>query len=232
MSCVVCSPEVFCKFTACKQRCPGLKLVIQFNSWPHNPGEEGRRHLETIKSLLLILRESQNLLSPNRNISEDASLLNDKILSFFQRITLSSVSEQENIFAVVKHHLLLSQENGLFNCFLSPPGSTVVDKEPSLITCHVNTMLLMSCMYHCYVMGCLPQPIAIGNHDSLVAVVYTSGSTGFAKGTCVICVSKCVCWVSDVCIICIKLPSSVVHNSTNSKYITSKNTFDYITLTL
>lgn len=189
VSCVICSPEMFSKFTACKQRCPGLKLVIQCNSWPYNPSEEGRRHMETIKSLLLTLRESQNLLSPNRNISEDTSKLNDDILSFFQKMIPNSVSERETLIAVVKHHLLLSQENGLFKYFLSPPASVAVDEEPSLVTCHVNTMLLMSCLYHCYVMGCLPQPIAIGNHDNLVAVVYTSGSTGFAKGMCVACVS-------------------------------------------
>ena len=98
---------------------------------------------------------------------------------------------QENLNTFVKDHLLLSQENGLFKYFLSPPGSVVVDKESSLMTCHVNTMLLMSCLYHCYVMGCLPQPIAISNHDNLVAVVYTNGSTGFAKGTCVTRVIVC-----------------------------------------
>ena len=191
VSCVICSPEMFPKFTACKWRCPGLKLVIQFNSWPYNSIEEGRIHMETIKSLLLILRESQNLLSPNRNISEDTDMFNDEILSFFQRIISNCVSMRENVSTIVKHHLLLSQENGLFKYFLSPLGSVVVDEEPSLMTCHVNTMLLMSCLYHCYVMGCLPQPIAIGNHDNLVAVVYTSGSTGFAKGTCVTRVIVC-----------------------------------------
>ena len=183
VSCVVCSPEMFPKFTACKQHCPSLKLVIQFNSWPYNPDEEGRRHMEVIKSFLLILREAQSLLSSNRNISEDTNTLNDNILAFFQRISANSVAIQETLNATVKQHLLLSQENDLFKYFLSPPGSVVVGTQPSLMECHVNTMLLMSCLYHSYVMGCLPQPIAINKHDNLVSVVYTSGSTGFAKGT-------------------------------------------------
>ena len=60
------------------------------------------------------------------------------------------------------------------------------DVQSSLTTCHVNTMLVMSCFYHCHVMGCLPQPVAISRHDNLFSVVYTSGSTGFAKGiTCI-----------------------------------------------
>lgn len=185
VSCVVCSPKMFPKFMACRQRCPGLKLVIQFNSWPYNPGEEGRRHTEVIKSFLLILRESQSLLSPNRDMSEDIITLNDKILSFFQRISANSVTLQEDLTPIVKHHLLLCQENGLFKYYLSLPGGVAVDVQPSLTTCHINTMLLMSCLYHCYVMGCLPQPIAISKHDNLVSVVYTSGSTGFAKGTLV-----------------------------------------------
>ena len=173
---------MFPKFTACKRRCPSLKLVIQFNSWPYNPNEEGRRHLETIKSFLLALRESQSLLSPNRNISQELNTLSDDVLSFLQRLVTDSVAAQGNLHATFKHHLLLSQEHGLFKYFLSPPGSAV-EAQPSLITCHVNTMLVMSCLYHCLVMGCLPQPIAINRHDSLFSVVYTSGSTGFAKGT-------------------------------------------------
>ena len=188
---------MFPKFTACKRRCPSLKLVVQFNSWPYNPNEEGRRHMETIKSFLLALRESQSLLSPNRNISQDLNTLNDEILNFLQRIVADSVPAQEQLNATFKHHLLLSQEHGLFQYFLSPPGSAV-DAQPSLTTCHVNTVLVMSYLYHCHVMGCLPQPIAISKRDSLFSVVYTSGSTGFAKGThnyllCMYCTYKYVC---------------------------------------
>ena len=137
--------------------------------------------MEIIKSFLLILRESQNLLSPSKNVSQDASTLDDGIFNFVQRITANSITMEENLNAILKHHLPLSQENHLFQYFLSPQGSTV-GIQPPLTTCHVNTMLLMSCLYHCYVMGCLPQPVAISKHDNLISVVYTSGSTGFAKG--------------------------------------------------
>ena len=184
VSCVVCSPEMFPKFTACKRRCPTLRLVVQYNSWPYNPNEEGRRHMETTKHFLLALRESQSLLSPNRNISQDLNTMNDEILSFLQRIVADSVRDKLN--ATFKHHLLLSQEHGLLQYFLSPPAGTPVDAQPSLTTCHANTMLVMSCLYHCHVMGCLPQPVAISKHNSLFSVVYTSGSTGFAKGMCFI----------------------------------------------
>lgn len=181
VSCVVCSPEMFPKFTACKRRCPSLKLVVKFNSWPHHPNEEGRRHMEIIKYLLLALRESQSLLSPYRNISQDLNTLTDEILSFLQRMVADSIATQDELNATIKHHLLLSREHGLFQYFLSPPGNAV-DPQPSLTTCHVNTMLVMSCLYHCHVMGCLPQPVAISKHNNLFSVVYTSGSTGFAKG--------------------------------------------------
>ena len=180
VSCVVCSPKVLPKFVACKQNCPSLKLVIQFNSWPYDPAEEGRKHMETIKSFLLTLKESQGLLSQHRDISQDASTLNDNISSFFEGIIANSVPLRENLIAILKHHLLLSQKSCLFQYFLS--SSSVVDPQPLLITCDINTMLLMSCLYHCYVMGCLPQPVAISKHNNLVSVVYTSGSTGFAKG--------------------------------------------------
>ena len=177
--------------------------------------------METIKSLLLVLRESQSLLSPNRNISQDSRSLSDKILSFFLTISGSSLAVQESLNVVLKHHLLLSQENNLFHFFLSPPGS-VVDVHPSLITCHVNTMLVMSCFHHCYMMGCLPQPIAISKHDHLVSIVYTSGSTGFAKGTLVFVVSICIHWHFEVspqkfifmCCMCISdWPENFVHSS-------------------
>ena len=135
--------------------------------------------METIKHFLLALRESQSLLSPNRNISQDLNTMNDEILSFLQRIVADSVRDKLN--ATFKHHLLLSQEHGLLQYFLSSPG-TPVDAQPSLTTCHANTMLVMSCLYHCHVMGCLPQPVAISKHNNLFSVVYTSGSTGFAKG--------------------------------------------------
>ena len=182
VSCVLCSPEMLPKLTASKQNCPSLKLVVQLNSWPYDPSEEGRRHMEALKSFLLLLQESNELLSPNRSIdvTQDTSILEEHIAKFIQKLAVDSGPLQETLFTIFKHHIALSQDAGLLQHFVtvSSGHTKIVD----LTVCHVNTMLVLSCVYHCFVMGCLPQPISISKCDDLVAVVYTSGSTGLAKG--------------------------------------------------
>ena len=169
------------KLTTSKQRCPSLKLLVQLNSWPYDPSEEGRIHMEALRSFLLLLQES-NQLSPNRDVdvTKDTSNLEENIIKFIQKIAMNSQSLQETLFTIFKHHIALSQDAGLLQHFVAAtPGHTGI---PDLTVCHVNTMLVLSCIYHCFVMGCLPQPISISKCNDLVAVVYTSGSTGLAKG--------------------------------------------------
>ncbi|XP_065899133.1 carboxylic acid reductase-like [Dysidea avara] len=181
VSCVLCSPEMLPKLTTSKQRCPSLKLLVQLNSWPYDPSEEGRIHMEALRSFLLLLQES-NQLSPNRDVdvTKDTSNLEENIIKFIQKIAMNSQSLQETLFTIFKHHIALSQDAGLLQHFVAAtPGHTGI---PDLTVCHVNTMLVLSCIYHCFVMGCLPQPISISKCNDLVAVVYTSGSTGLAKG--------------------------------------------------
>ena len=141
---------------------------------------EGETWKQLNRTFLLVLRDSPHLLSSNRNNSQN---LSDELLSsFLQRVIVDFVETQEKLNMIFKHHLSLSQENGLFQYFMSSLAS-LIDVRSTLTSCHVNTMLVISCLYYCHVMGCLPQPIAISHHDSLFSVVYTSGSTGFTKGT-------------------------------------------------
>ena len=67
--------------------------------------------METIKSFLLILRDSQGLLSSNRNNSHNFS--DEVLLSFLQRIIVDSVETQEKLNMIFKHHLSLSQKKWL-----------------------------------------------------------------------------------------------------------------------
>ena len=168
------------KLTASKQHCPSLKLLIQLNSWPFDPSEEGRRHMESMKSFFLLLQEF-NKLSPNRDIivTQDSNL-EESITKFIQKVAVNSQPLQESLVTVFKYHIMLSRDAGLLQHFVAAtPGHTGI---PDLTVCHVNTMLVLSCIYHCFVMGCTPQPISISKYNDLVAVVYTSGSTGLAKG--------------------------------------------------
>ena len=82
---------------------------------------------------------------------------------------------QSKLVTLFKHHIDLSPANLFFDSKISP------DDSQSLITLHITTMLVMSCVQHCFMMGCLPQPVT-SKPDDLVSVIYTSGSTGFAKG--------------------------------------------------
>lgn len=176
ISCVLCSPEMLPKFTAIKKDSPTLKLLVQFNSWPYDPSEEGRVHTETLQSFLQILSSSEKDLSQS-NIQE-VFQLDNAITMFIQKMVKDSHLKQL-LTTLFNQHITMSHSNGLFQHFISLPDTPTVPQ--SLITCHMNTLLVLSSVYHCYIMGCLPQPVST-RLDDIVSIIYTSGSTGLAKG--------------------------------------------------
>ena len=183
MSCVLCSPEMFPKLTASKKNCSSLKLIIQFNSWPYDPSEEGRIHMKALQAFFRILKNSEEHLSPVKNIAKLKKnlKLDECVTTFIQKLVKDSNLEQF-LTVVFNQHLTMSHASGILQYFMPSKDFSVTQ---SLITCHVNTVLVLSCIYHCYIMGCLPQPVTSGLND-IVSVIYTSGSTGFAKGKAII----------------------------------------------
>ena len=176
---MLCSPEMFPKLTASKKNCPSLKLIVQFNSWPYDPSEEGRIHMKALLAFFRILKNSEENLSPVKNIAnlKKNLKLDECITAFIQKLVKDSNLEQF-LTTIFNQHLTMSHANGIFQYFMPSKDHGLTQ---SLITCHANTVLVLSCIYHCYVMGCLPQPVTSGLND-IVSVIYTSGSTGFAKG--------------------------------------------------
>ncbi|XP_065898942.1 carboxylic acid reductase-like isoform X2 [Dysidea avara] len=174
ISCILCSPEMFLKFTSSKKDCPTLKLVVQFNSWPYNPSEEGRIEMDDLSSFFQLLYNCKKLTKRDTDVTQDQGKFRKEVITFIEKI-VKDPKLQSKLVTLFKHHINLSPANLLLHSKTSP------DDSQSLITVHVTTMLVMSCVYHCFVMGCLPQPVT-GKPDDLVSVIYTSGSTGFAKG--------------------------------------------------
>ena len=173
---------MFSKFTASKKNCPSLKLVVQFNSWPYDPSEEGRSHMKALQVFLRILKNSEKDLSPVKNVAKlrkNPKL--DECITMFVQELVKDLNLRQVLIAVFNQHLTMSHANGIFQYFMPSHDSVKPSVSQPLITCHMNTVLVLSCIYHCYIMGCLPQPVTSGT-DDIVSVTYTSGSTGFAKG--------------------------------------------------
>ena len=172
---------MFPKLTASKKNCPSLKLIVQFNSWPYDPTEEGRVHLKILQSFLLILRNCEKDLSLVKNV---AKLIKnhkfDEYVTVFIQKLVKNPNLQQQLVDLFNEHIIMSHTNGVFQYFIPSPDHTPSVSQ-SLITCHMNTVLVLSCVYHCYIMGCLPQPVTSGP-DDIISIIYTSGSTGFAKG--------------------------------------------------
>ena len=170
---------MFPKLTASKKNCPSLKVILQFNSWPYDLTEEGRVHMKALQSFLQILRNSEKRLSPVKNVAKLIKNLkfDESITAFIQKLVKDS-NLQRQLVVLFNKHITMSHTNGIFQYFI--PSQDHAPTQP-LISCHMNTILVLSCVYHCYIMGCLPQPVTSGP-DNIVSVIYTSGSTGFAKG--------------------------------------------------
>ena len=172
---------MFPKLTAVKN-CPGLKLIVQFNLWPYDPAEEGRVHMKALQAFLQILKNSKEDLSPMKNVTKlRKNLKLDECITMFIQKFVEDSSLEQLLTAVFNQHITMSHANGIFQYFMPSQDCTQPIVAQSLITCHINTVLVLSCVYHCYIMGCLPQPVTSGL-DDIVSVIYTSGSTGFAKG--------------------------------------------------
>lgn len=166
---------MFPKFTSSKKDCPTLKMVIQFNSWPYNPSEKGRVEMDCLASFFQVLYDSKTMLTKVAvNPTQDLDKFKENVVIFIKKLVIDP-NLQCNLATLFKHHINLLPTDLLIH------SETVPDDTQSLSTLHVNTVLVMSCIYHCFVMGCLPQPVT-SKPDDLVSVVYTSGSTGFAKG--------------------------------------------------
>ena len=172
---------MFPKLTASKKNCPSLKLIVQYNSWPYDPNQEGRVHMKALQSFLKTLRNSEKDLSPVKNVAKLIKNLkfDEGISAFIQKLVKDS-NLQQQLVILFNQHITISHTNGIFQYFIPSQDRSPSVTQP-LISCHMNTVLVLSCVYHCYIMGCLPQPVTSGS-DDIVSVIYTSGSTGFGKG--------------------------------------------------
>lgn len=137
--------------------------------------------MKTLQSFLRILKNSEKDLSPVKNVAKLIKhlKLDECITAFIQELVKNS-NLQQQLIALFNQHVTMSHASGLFQYFV-PLQDHTTSVTQSLITCHMNTVLVLSCVYHCYIMGCLPQPVASGP-DDIISVIYTSGSTGIAKG--------------------------------------------------
>jgi len=138
--------------------------------------------MEALQSFLEILANSEKNLSPMKGkVSTQKDLKDLKLeenVNMFIRKLVKDSNLRQLLMAVFNQHMTISHANGILPYFIPLPAPKV---PQSLITCHINTVLVLSSIYYCYIVGCLPQPVT-SNLDDIVSVIYTSGSTGFAKG--------------------------------------------------
>jgi len=137
--------------------------------------------MKAMQSFLQILTCSEKDLLPVENVGN--LKFEESIIAFLQKL-VKDLNLQQQLVSLFNQHITISHANGVFQYFMQSLDFTPNETQ-SLITCHVNTILVLSCVYHCCIMGCLPQPVTSGP-DDLVSVIYTSGSTGFGKGQLII----------------------------------------------
>ena len=137
--------------------------------------------MKAIQLFLQVLKCSKKELSPVENVGNLVKNLkfDESIIAFLQKL-VKDLNLQQQLVSLFNQHITMSHTNGAFRYFV-PSLDYAPNETQSLITCHINTILVLSCVYHCYIMGCLPQPVTSGP-DDIVSVIYTSGSTGFGKG--------------------------------------------------
>jgi len=136
--------------------------------------------IDHLSSFFQVLYESKMMLT-NRDCSllQHQDRFKEDVIIFIEKLVKDS-NLQSKLVTLFKHHI----NKPVVNLFLH--SNTSPDDSQSLITLHITTMLVISCVHHCFMMGCLPQAVT-SKPDDLVSVVYTSGSTGFAKGIIELC---------------------------------------------
>ena len=131
--------------------------------------------IDLLLSFFQVLYDSKIMLTKKDcDLPQYQGKFKEDEIMFIEKLIKDS-NLQSKLVTLFKHHIDLSPANLFFHSKTSP------DDSQSLITLHITTMLVMSCVHHCFMMGCLPQPVT-SKPDDLVSVIYTSGSTGFAKG--------------------------------------------------